>query len=137
LSGSPPKEILLTVLSCSASGRQAARHVTLAESAAQSAAPPLDTPGVTPITRTEQQSPTQVADRLITVFQSKTQEEWRKLIGFSKQWPELAPVVLDRCLCFQQTSTLGYHASFPFSNSLCCKDEDSTIWSLQPLLRIV
>lgn len=35
---------------------------------------------------------------MIPVFQSKTQEEWRKLIGFSKQWPELAPVVLDRML---------------------------------------
>lgn len=70
----------------------------LAQAAPQPAAPPADAPNIPPITRSEQQSPTQVADRLIAVFQTKSQEEWRKLIGFSKQWPELAPVVLERML---------------------------------------
>lgn len=49
-----------------------------------------------PISRTQQQSPTDVADQLIEVFRQRNQADWRKLIAFSKQWAKLAPVVLDR-----------------------------------------
>ena len=51
-----------------------------------------------PISRTQLESPTEVADKLITVFRQRNQADWRKLIAFSKQWPSLAAVVFDRCL---------------------------------------
>ena len=38
-----------------------------------------------------------VADKLIKAFQSKPQSDWRKLIAFSKQWPQLADSVFSRC----------------------------------------
>ncbi len=37
-----------------------------------------------------------MADKLIGVFRQRNQDDWRKLIAFSKQWPKLAPVVLSR-----------------------------------------
>ena len=43
------------------------------------------------------QEKVQVADKLIKAFQSKPQSDWRKLIAFSKQWPQLADSVFARC----------------------------------------
>ena len=42
---------------------------------------------------TRKQSQEGVADKLIDLFATKTPDEWRKLIAFSKQWSSLA----DRC----------------------------------------
>lgn len=39
----------------------------------------------------------EIYDKLIAVFQSKKQSEWKKLIGFSKQWSSLADGVFKRC----------------------------------------
>lgn len=38
----------------------------------------------------------QVADKLIDVFRSRKPEDWRKLIGFSSQWGQLAEHVFAR-----------------------------------------
>ena len=38
-----------------------------------------------------------VEDKLIAAFQSKPQKEWRKLIAFSKKWPQLKDGLFTRC----------------------------------------
>lgn len=62
-----------------------------------------------PISRTQQQSPTEVADKLIEVFRQRSQAEWRKLIAFSKQWPSLAAVVFDRCVPYNVPHDAALH----------------------------
>lgn len=39
----------------------------------------------------------EIQDKLIAVFQSRKQSEWKKIIGFSKQWQSLADGVFKRC----------------------------------------
>ena len=38
-----------------------------------------------------------IADKLIGGFRSRKPAAWRKLIGFSKRWADLADPVFDRC----------------------------------------
>lgn len=61
--------------------------------AAQGFAPPQETGSVRKLAKKEQ---IKVADKLIKAFQSKPQSDWRKLIAFSKQWPQLADSVFAR-----------------------------------------
>eukprot|EP01025_Chloroclados_australasicus_P050438 TRINITY_DN5793_c0_g1_i5.p2 TRINITY_DN5793_c0_g1~~TRINITY_DN5793_c0_g1_i5.p2 ORF type:complete len:175 (-),score=5.43 TRINITY_DN5793_c0_g1_i5:34-558(-) len=44
----------------------------------------------------ERKNLTEICDKLIQVFQSQPQGEWRKLISFSKKWSELADHVFAR-----------------------------------------
>lgn len=37
-----------------------------------------------------------ISEKLIKAFQAKPQSDWRKLIAFSKQWPQLADSVFAR-----------------------------------------
>jgi hypothetical protein len=60
-----------------------------------------------PISCTQLESPTAVADKLITVFRQRNQADWRKLIAFSKQWTSLAAVVFDRCLLLSGFAAIG------------------------------
>ena len=58
---------------------------------------PIDSPDPPPPAQSiPQQSITQVADKLIDVFRSRKPEDWRKLIGFSSQWAQLADHVFSR-----------------------------------------
>lgn len=57
---------------------------------------------------TRKQSQESVADKLIDLFATKTPEEWRKLIAFSKQWSTLA----DRCAILLNMCLLYLPASF-------------------------
>eukprot|EP00892_Ulva_mutabilis_P005879 jgi/Ulvmu1/3663/UM017_0077.1 len=61
--------------------------------AAQGFAPPKETGSVKKFAKKEQ---LKVADKLIKAFQKKQQSDWRKLIAFSKQWPQLADSVFAR-----------------------------------------
>ncbi len=62
---------------------RASSHAQASTSAATASEPIL----------TRKQSQESVADKLIDLFATKTPDEWRKLIAFSKQWSSLA----DRC----------------------------------------
>jgi hypothetical protein len=42
----------------------------------------------------------EIYDRLISAFQAKPRPEWKKLIAFSKKWPELANGVFGRFVLF-------------------------------------
>lgn len=61
--------------------------------------PSVETPPVSPraearLTLEQYQA---IYDRLIEVFQQRPRDDWKKLIVFSKQWPEHKQGVFDRC----------------------------------------
>ena len=74
---------------------------------------------------TRKQGQEGVADKLIDLFATKSPDEWRKLIAFSKQWSSLA----DRC---------EGHASFcSLGSALCASCLDGClVYALQRWLRL-
>ena len=64
------------------------------ETARTGFAPPKEAGSVAGQARMEQRA---VAEKLIAAFQGRPKSEWRRLITFSKKWPQLAPAVFSRC----------------------------------------
>jgi hypothetical protein len=40
----------------------------------------------------------EIYDRLIKIFQERPREDWKRLVVFSKQWPQHKQGVFDRCV---------------------------------------
>jgi len=57
-----------------------------------------DAPPVSPKTEAQlsQAQYQEIYDRLIKIFQDRPREDWKRLIVFSKQWPQHKQGVLDR-----------------------------------------
>lgn len=77
------KEYIRATLASQQTRERASSHLQASTSDATTSEPIL----------TRKQSQESVADKLIDLFATKTPDEWRKLIAFSKQWSTLA----DRC----------------------------------------
>jgi hypothetical protein len=44
---------------------------------------------------------TEIYDRLIAIFQARPRDDWKRLIVFSRQWPQHKQGVFDRCAAWE------------------------------------
>jgi hypothetical protein len=60
-----------------------------------------DAPPLSPKTEAQlsQAQYIEIYDRLIKIFQERPREDWKRLIVFSRQWPQHKQGVFDRCVC--------------------------------------
>ena len=72
------------------------RAASLQAAAPADSAPHAAAPQADPAAGSAADNVTDVADTLIREFRSRKPAAWRKLIGFSKRWSDLAEPVFDR-----------------------------------------
>jgi hypothetical protein len=62
----------------------------------------------------------EIHDKLIGAFQSKPRPEWKKLLAFSKKWPELADGVFGRFVLYIQSERFAHVLDW-----LCCGTQNN------------